>query len=479
MTIRPSTSLFLSSYFALAAPAFACSCAPTAHGPACSLAATSDVVFLGRVISSNDDGSGSFGQGTLVRFAIEEAFQGLPDGTRTVWIDPGSYTSCYARYRAGQRYLMFAERPPDRSAAGSEIRATWRDSQRRPKPVPQGFNLAHPPTIYRADECSGSRPASHAARDLAWLHSWRAGRATTRIYGRILEHYVEYGFPSHEPPLAGATVTVRSGVGSFTAQTNEQGAYEIVGIPPGRYDFRANLAGYSMPNAPLSISLAPGGCAVVNAGLFTTGRISGTAVATDGGRVAWIQLDLARILPDGRMPPELAAETRTGPHGEFAFQDLSSGDFLLGIHLFDAPTRLRPLPRWYFPGTTDRSAARVIHLRPKERKAGVSLPLPAALPPRDVRLDVRRPDGRTFTGARVWVSLDVDRHAAISLDIDSTGSATVPCLQGVAYEIRAHARLDEGPNRRNGRLFEGKAHLAAGSGPAHVTIVMARANTRQ
>jgi hypothetical protein len=41
-------------------------------------------------------------QRTFVRFAIEEAFKGLPAGTRDIWIEPGSFTSCYAEYNIGE-----------------------------------------------------------------------------------------------------------------------------------------------------------------------------------------------------------------------------------------------------------------------------------------------------------------------------------------------------------------------------------------
>jgi hypothetical protein len=53
------------------------------------------------LVSSNDDGTGTFGQLTLERFRLVEPFKGLPDNATEVWVDPGSGTSCYGSIRLG------------------------------------------------------------------------------------------------------------------------------------------------------------------------------------------------------------------------------------------------------------------------------------------------------------------------------------------------------------------------------------------
>ena len=62
-----------------------------------------------------------------MKFSVEEAFKGLPPNTTEVWVDPGSFTSCYAEYTVGRRLLVFAyggpAMPPD----------YWRDVS-RPRP---------------------------------------------------------------------------------------------------------------------------------------------------------------------------------------------------------------------------------------------------------------------------------------------------------------------------------------------------------
>lgn len=143
-----SLVVFLLTASAFAPSLAACSCGPGAEAPACSRVGSRSVIFAGRVVFSNDDGSGRFDQGTLIRFTVEEAFQGLPEGTTEVWIDPSSYTSCYHNFPVGGRYLMFASGPLTQRPPSAATKSAWRDSLGRPKPMPPGFDADHPPLIY-------------------------------------------------------------------------------------------------------------------------------------------------------------------------------------------------------------------------------------------------------------------------------------------------------------------------------------------
>lgn len=75
---------------------FGCWCGPP--GPASEYVEGASVVFVGKAVFSDDDGSDRFTQKTLVRFEVEEAYKGLEQQPHDVWVDPGSFTSCYATY---------------------------------------------------------------------------------------------------------------------------------------------------------------------------------------------------------------------------------------------------------------------------------------------------------------------------------------------------------------------------------------------
>src|SRR5689334_16423773 len=71
-----------------------------------------DIIFLGRVTFTNHDFSVGLNQATLVRFEVEESFRGVAAGVHQIWVDPGSFTSCYEVYRLENRYLIFGSRLP-------------------------------------------------------------------------------------------------------------------------------------------------------------------------------------------------------------------------------------------------------------------------------------------------------------------------------------------------------------------------------
>jgi hypothetical protein len=134
-------------------PTFSCECGPAGHSSR--YVTEASVVFVGKVVFTDDDGSGKFVQRTFVHFKVEEAFKGLGPETHDVWVDPGSFTSCYAEYRVGQRYLVFAYGgavlPMDSAAVSVASGAS------KPKPLPSGIDPKHPPKVFSAPECSGTR----------------------------------------------------------------------------------------------------------------------------------------------------------------------------------------------------------------------------------------------------------------------------------------------------------------------------------
>src|SRR3979411_1653389 len=84
--------------------ALGCSCGPKT--PVCTRINGPGVYFLGDMLSSNDDGTGTFGQLTLERFKVIEVFKGLPPDVKEVWVNPASMTSCYSPHSLGKRYLI-------------------------------------------------------------------------------------------------------------------------------------------------------------------------------------------------------------------------------------------------------------------------------------------------------------------------------------------------------------------------------------
>jgi hypothetical protein len=151
---------------------FGCFCAP--QGPASDYVEGASIVFVGTAVFSDDDGSNKFTQKTLVRFQVEEGYKGLAQQVQDVWVDPGSFTSCYAKYRVGERYLVFGY---DRASVRIHTASITLERDRRQsksKPAPPGFDPKNPPTVYWAPKCTGTRQVtSQTDTQISYLREYK------------------------------------------------------------------------------------------------------------------------------------------------------------------------------------------------------------------------------------------------------------------------------------------------------------------
>jgi hypothetical protein len=141
-------------------------------GPASDYVEGASVVFVGKAVFNDDDGSRKFAQKTLVRFEVEEAYKGLGQQLHEAWVDPGSFTSCYATYRVGDRYLVFGY--DEATSPRDTLSVSVARGQSNTKPVPPGFDLKNPPKVYWAPECAGTRHVTpEADKDITYLRKYK------------------------------------------------------------------------------------------------------------------------------------------------------------------------------------------------------------------------------------------------------------------------------------------------------------------
>jgi hypothetical protein len=228
--------------------------------------ASADIVFRGTVDFNNDDGTGTFVQQTFIRFQVSERFKGLPSGTKHVWVDPGSFTSCYAEYRRGEEYLVFAMSPLKMSANTAAV--TIVRGTKSSKPLPKELTAPNPPTVYLAPECTGTRDTHYPDfdQDLVSLRRYAAGAPVASIMGQVLLY-------PHDPwsgkgRLADVDVLLETGKGIRHSTTNsegkfffdeplENGSYTVITRYPGTDTERAVLPVYSRRCSNVFLFLRP------------------------------------------------------------------------------------------------------------------------------------------------------------------------------------------------------------------------------
>lgn len=215
--------------------------------------ASAHVVFRGTVDFNNDDGSGTFVQQTFIRFQVSEIFKGLPAGTKHVWIDPGSFTSCYAEYQLREQYLIFASVTsviPANMAAMTIARGL-----KSSKPLPKELGAANPPAVYLAPECMGTRDTHYPDfdNDLASLRRYAAGAPVAPIMGQVL---LAPNDPwSGKGRLAGVQVLLETPEGIRHSITNSEGKFFFQKpLGKGSYAVTALYPGAEIQHSVLQVS---------------------------------------------------------------------------------------------------------------------------------------------------------------------------------------------------------------------------------
>jgi hypothetical protein len=434
---------------------FSCSCGTP--GPACSYVSTADLVFVGTPVYTNDDGSGKFTQETLYRFAVNEIFKGLTSESKEVWIDPGSFTSCYADYQLGKKYLVFANK---QAVAPVDSSAMTFDSVRNSKHVPSGFKSGTP--VYYAPECNGTRLAETAAKDIEWLRAWRREETTTTILGEVTD---DFGFP-----IKGVEVSAERQSKSLKAVSGVDGRWSLDGVDPGRYQIAANLSQYHLRWSPVN-SVQSGACVYDKLRMAASGAISGVVLDSNRRPIGNVELQLARVTGTAASASTIP-RIRSLSNGSFTFGNLAEGDYQLGTNLSFPPSVDNPYEKTYLPAVHRQSDAQVIHLAPGQRVAELQLQLPRAIPTRLVRVYVTWPDGTKATKGEYVYADSTNGFEDEAAQTDSKGAATLRLLTRSGYNVWTQVWLSSPGKTPIRRATSPRTRLDAGAASISLPVIL-------
>lgn len=379
----------ITGFFFLAPLLAACSCSDAL--PACELFPATSVVFVGTVLDGNDDGSGRFVQRTAYLVRVDESLRGLAPDQKEVFIDPGSYTSCYTHYAIGRTYLFYA------GGMGNFVATTVIREGEQPKRLPPAWETKKDLKIYHAAQCSGSKPIANATEDLAWIRRAARGEASNRVYGAVYQHYESYRPKSASVPLAGAKVRLQGAGPSAEATSGPDGEYDFGGVTSGRYHLWAELPPWE-GSYRQEVELRAGGCVERALRMQSHGVVRGTVRKADGAAAANVSVELVRVLRDGALAEDYSLWAETNAQGQFSIRDAPAGTFVAGVNLRSPMTATQPWRPTYFPGASVQSEAKVLELQPNQETANVHIQLPPPRPTRAVQVRVFWADGTPALG---------------------------------------------------------------------------------
>jgi hypothetical protein len=312
------------------APAEDCTCAPV--GPPCQAFWSADAVFDATVltiekneqhtyISISGEPVPAFGGNLAVTLEIHRPWKGIT-GKHVQVLTYDDAGACGFRFETGERYLVFASR----SRADSRWLVT---------------------------SCGATTRYVGMGETAAFLASLEQPATGGRIFGsvRLPAPWLD-GSSGGDRPL---DVPVRLlGPGGSSTTTARGGRYEFAGLPPGHYEVqsvpppghRAGWARAEIVNAHA--------CAQADLRITPSGTLSGRIVDASGHGVRAVTLQITgeRFLdPTVSYFPTVYA--RTDDLGNFAFEGLTAGRYVLGVNLGGIPGRSNPYPSMVYPGAQE------------------------------------------------------------------------------------------------------------------------------
>jgi hypothetical protein len=407
------------------------------------------IVFRGRVIDNNHDPRLGFEQWTLYRFRIEEVFKGLPSNLKEVFIDPGSFTSCYGGFGSNVDYLIYTGGPRAPETFASYY-GRVKDTKSRDgsvKLLPDAWKDLGALPIFTVWECSPSRTIQDDDPDLAYLRLASQGQVSANgsIHGVAVQN-AEWPFSiSDYLPVAGATITAAKGSQTWKSTTAADGSYRIPEIPPGKYTLAIASTDFGVgkflqidPNViHPNVEAVAGGCVVARASFDTSATIAGTVLNHNGQPASGVRIELGATNNDGKVKVIPGTWTNSDAHGQFNARKVPVGRIVVGANINASPTLDEPYDPVYVPSAGGIAAARIFTVKPGEQVTGVILTLPKPLPFGSLFVDVLWPDASQATGGARAFANWTGRRSAFERAPAEGNRVKLPLALGRTYEISA------------------------------------------
>jgi hypothetical protein len=330
--------------------------------------------------------------------------------------------------------------------------------------------------------CSGTKLASAAAIDLAFLKEVTGPPRGVRVFGHVRR--VEYDLVSFNSRDYGGVVGARAqlvgdGV-SREATTAPDGDYDFRDLPAGTYKVTVTppkglaLAGPPLPREhhhpppPWSVTLTnPSECAEIWTWPRTDAQVSGVLRNSNGRPADDEAIELIAADNATRRDKQIPhVSVRTDADGRFTFAFIAPGKYLVGVNLKNPPPASQVDHRSYHPGVTNPSTATVVTIDAGSRVQLTPFQLP------------QWPQERRISGVVVWSDGTPAPDAQLTLTgarsdrvlLDATGRFSVTLPLGAQFTLTA-----QGSRTVDGRRVTGSSpYLQIGrqDHDAEMTIIL-------
>lgn len=410
---RPLVSLIV-PLLALSNVGFACSCIGVER-PCQNLRA--DVAFVGTVLSTSPVKhpmeKNSWSPGYSMRFKVSESLHGNLGDEVTVETGNGG-GDCGTPLPEAKSFFIFAYKNDDGKLWTGMCSGNW---------------------ALDGDSTDGKRIAEY--RRLIETHSGN-------IFGEVVSSKPVWRDDDvtdvHPTPMAGMIVHAKSERFSAETKTTSNGLYEFSGLPNGKYSIvleKGNALDFDHEYEDrYQAEVGDGACAKINFNLQPVTRIRGHVSVPETNDK--LSLEVVAIPTSLKKLNQFSGKWDfIDEKGRFDLWPLPPGDYYVGVNINSSPKAESPFPPTYYPGVTDKVAAKIVHVAEGEVKE-LELPLHDFAKPRTVHFVAIGLDGKPMR--KIYIQLEDLRHPGdaanyVNVDLDQNGAGTMTIYSGYAYHL--------------------------------------------
>jgi hypothetical protein len=248
--------------------------------------------------------------------------------------------------------------------------------------------------------CGGTRPAADGRALIPQLRAMRNHQQIASVFGVLRRSDPPLLAPIDDPddPLPHIKLKLRSKYDRFATSTGPDGVYSFYDVHSGEYHFSASLPARmelserTLPGALPPFKIPNGACYEYNVDALPLGKIRGAVLGPDGKPLKVASVELYRAEKYKDTEPGLWGFQ--GTKGEFEFDHVGPGDYILIFNRTDRKDPNSPFPRTFYPGVANQSETSVITLKDGEQLLKANIQLNDGYPIRKIRVQLKWKDGR-------------------------------------------------------------------------------------
>jgi hypothetical protein len=252
--------------------------------------------------------------------------------------------------------------------------------------------------------------------------------------------------PADDPddPLPHIKLKLRSKDDRFATSTGPDGVYSFYDVHAGEYHFSASLPARmeltekTLPGALPPIKIPNGACFEYNVDALPLGKIRGSVLGPDEKPLNLASVELYRA--DRFKDTEPGLWGFQGSKGEFEFDHVGPGEYILVFNRTNRKDPNSPFPRTFYPGVSEQNETAVITLKDGEQLLKANIQVNNGYPTHKIRAQLKWKDGRPPGEVTIMAKANEGENPAAQRIGEGVYDFTL--LQSAHYTISAWEDLD-------------------------------------